>query len=144
MTGESFSSGIHIRQQPQTTSTCGFKNLTFTQPIDRREDLRKIDTGKTIGQKRECVLLPSTLTRRTVTLGEDGGPNPITDLHLPTTTSVLDNISYGRNCGFFTMPSRLSTPVLTVDAGKIHKVDTASVQSLHGMWMGECSILPVF
>ncbi|GAD97570.1 hypothetical protein ANI_1_316094 [Paecilomyces variotii No. 5] len=33
------------------------------------------------------------------------------------------------------MPSRLSTPVLTVDAGKIRKVDTASVQSLHGMWM---------
>lgn len=38
------------------------------------------------------------------------------------------------------MPSRLSTPVLTVDAGKIRKVDTASVQSLHGMWMGELSI----
>ncbi|EAW11342.1 uncharacterized protein ACLA_090350 [Aspergillus clavatus NRRL 1] len=33
------------------------------------------------------------------------------------------------------MPSRLSTPVLTVDAAKIHKVDTANAQSLHGMWM---------
>ncbi|RJE18764.1 hypothetical protein PHISCL_08894 [Aspergillus sclerotialis] len=33
------------------------------------------------------------------------------------------------------MPSRLSTPVLTVDAEKMHKVDTANAQSLHGMWM---------
>lgn len=33
------------------------------------------------------------------------------------------------------MPSRLSTPVLTVDTEKIHKVDTANAQSLHGMWM---------
>lgn len=33
------------------------------------------------------------------------------------------------------MPSRLSTPVLTVDTAKIHKVDTANAQSLHGMWM---------
>ncbi|KAL4804506.1 hypothetical protein BDV18DRAFT_32058 [Aspergillus unguis] len=33
------------------------------------------------------------------------------------------------------MPSRLSTPVLTVDTAKIHKVDTANTQSLHGMWM---------
>lgn len=35
------------------------------------------------------------------------------------------------------MPSKLSTPVLTVDAAKMHKVDTANAQSLHGMWMGE-------
>ena len=35
------------------------------------------------------------------------------------------------------MPSRLSTPVLTVDAEKMHKVDTANAQSLHGMWMGK-------
>ncbi|KKK17535.1 hypothetical protein ARAM_007664 [Aspergillus rambellii] len=33
------------------------------------------------------------------------------------------------------MPTRFSTPVLTVDAAKIHKVDTANTQSLHGMWM---------
>ncbi|KAF9888686.1 hypothetical protein FE257_008444 [Aspergillus nanangensis] len=33
------------------------------------------------------------------------------------------------------MPSRLSTPVLTVDTAKIHNVDTANTQSLHGMWM---------
>lgn len=35
------------------------------------------------------------------------------------------------------MPSnRLSTPVLTVDAARIHEVDTANTQSLHGMWLG--------
>ncbi|CAL5868763.1 uncharacterized protein PFLUO_LOCUS2990 [Penicillium psychrofluorescens] len=33
------------------------------------------------------------------------------------------------------MPSRFTTPVLTVDADNIHKVDTANAQSLHGMWM---------
>ncbi|KAL1997516.1 hypothetical protein VTN49DRAFT_47 [Thermomyces lanuginosus] len=34
------------------------------------------------------------------------------------------------------MPSnRLSTPVLTVDAARIHEVDTANTQSLHGMWL---------
>ncbi|KAB8235130.1 hypothetical protein ETB97_002645 [Aspergillus alliaceus] len=33
------------------------------------------------------------------------------------------------------MPSRLTTPVVTVDTAKIHKVDTANAQSLHGMWM---------
>ncbi|KAL4895208.1 hypothetical protein BDV59DRAFT_174660 [Aspergillus ambiguus] len=33
------------------------------------------------------------------------------------------------------MPSGLTTPVLTVDTAKIHKVDTANTQSLHGMWM---------
>lgn len=38
------------------------------------------------------------------------------------------------------MPSsRLGTPVLTVDTEKIHKVDTANAQSLHGMWMGKLS-----
>lgn len=31
---------------------------------------------------------------------------------------------------------KLSTPVLTVDAAKIHKVDTTNTQSLHGMWLG--------
>lgn len=31
----------------------------------------------------------------------------------------------------------LTTPVLTVDADNIHKVDTANAQSLHGMWMGK-------
>ncbi|RAK97767.1 uncharacterized protein BO80DRAFT_185972 [Aspergillus ibericus CBS 121593] len=33
------------------------------------------------------------------------------------------------------MASRFSHPVLTVDTAKIHKVDTANAQSLHGMWM---------
>ncbi|EEQ27619.1 hypothetical protein McanMca71_000125 [Microsporum canis] len=33
------------------------------------------------------------------------------------------------------MPSRLSTPVLTVDPAKIHQVDTRNPESLHGMWM---------
>ncbi|KAI1970014.1 hypothetical protein LOZ55_006661 [Ophidiomyces ophidiicola] len=33
------------------------------------------------------------------------------------------------------MPSRLNTPVLTVDPAKIHEVDTRSAESLHGMWM---------
>ncbi|KAJ5899446.1 hypothetical protein N7495_004190 [Penicillium taxi] len=31
----------------------------------------------------------------------------------------------------------LTTPVLTVDADNIHKVDTANAQSLHSMWMGK-------
>ncbi|KAH8705039.1 hypothetical protein BGW36DRAFT_421617 [Talaromyces proteolyticus] len=30
---------------------------------------------------------------------------------------------------------KFSTPVLTVDAAKMHKVDTANTQSLHGMWL---------
>ncbi|KAK2784172.1 hypothetical protein FQN53_008781 [Emmonsiellopsis sp. PD_33] len=33
------------------------------------------------------------------------------------------------------MPSRLSTPVLSVDPAKIHEVDTRNAESLHGMWM---------
>ncbi|KAK2761765.1 hypothetical protein FQN54_001593 [Arachnomyces sp. PD_36] len=33
------------------------------------------------------------------------------------------------------MPSRLSAPLLTVDAGKMHKVDTTNPENLHGMWM---------
>lgn len=33
-----------------------------------------------------------------------------------------------------TMPSRLAAPVLTVDAGKMHKVDPRNVESLFGMW----------
>lgn len=37
----------------------------------------------------------------------------------------------------------LTTPVLTVDADNIHKVDTANAQSLHGMWMGEFLLLGV-
>ena len=37
--------------------------------------------------------------------------------------------------------SRLGTPVLTVDTEKIHKVDTANAQSLHGMWMGKLALL---
>ncbi|KAF7503019.1 hypothetical protein GJ744_004726 [Endocarpon pusillum] len=32
------------------------------------------------------------------------------------------------------MPSRLAAPVLTVDAGKMHKVDPRNVESLFGMW----------
>ena len=38
---------------------------------------------------------------------------------------------------FRTMPARLSTPLLSVDAAKIHKVDTTNAQSLRGMWTGE-------
>jgi hypothetical protein len=38
----------------------------------------------------------------------------------------------------------LTTPVLTVDADNIHKVDTANAQSLHGMWMGKFSLLWAF
>lgn len=36
-----------------------------------------------------------------------------------------------------TMPSRLAAPVLTVDAGKMHKVDPRNVESLFGMWTGK-------
>jgi hypothetical protein len=36
-----------------------------------------------------------------------------------------------------TMPARLNTPVLTVDAAKMHEVDTRNAESLHGMWLGE-------
>lgn len=35
------------------------------------------------------------------------------------------------------MPSRLDTPVLTVDVGLIHKVDTRNVENLFSMWTGE-------
>jgi hypothetical protein len=35
------------------------------------------------------------------------------------------------------MHPRFSNPLLTVDAAKMHKVDTANAQSLHGMWMGK-------
>lgn len=35
------------------------------------------------------------------------------------------------------MPSRLAAPVLTVDAAKMHKVDTRNVENLFGMWTGE-------
>ncbi|ODH29201.1 hypothetical protein ACO22_03789 [Paracoccidioides brasiliensis] len=33
------------------------------------------------------------------------------------------------------MPSRLTAAVLSVDAGKMHEVDTRNAESLHGMWM---------
>jgi Protein of unknown function (DUF3295)/Fungal protein of unknown function (DUF1752) len=35
------------------------------------------------------------------------------------------------------MPSRLDTPVLTVDVSLIHKVDTRNVENLFSMWTGE-------
>lgn len=35
------------------------------------------------------------------------------------------------------MPSRLAAPVLTVDAGKMRKVDPRNVESLFGMWTGK-------
>ncbi len=35
------------------------------------------------------------------------------------------------------MPSRLDAPVLTVDVGLIHKVDTRNVENLFSMWTGE-------
>jgi hypothetical protein len=38
-----------------------------------------------------------------------------------------------------TMPSRLETPVLTVDVGLIHKVDTRNVENLFSMWSGQCN-----
>lgn len=40
------------------------------------------------------------------------------------------------------MPSRLAAPVLTVDAGKMHKVDPRNVESLFGMWTGKCHTRP--
>ena len=40
-----------------------------------------------------------------------------------------------------TMPSALSAPVLTVDVGLIHKVDTRNVENLFSMWTGECTLL---
>ena len=35
------------------------------------------------------------------------------------------------------MPIRLDTPVLTVDAGVMHKVDPRNVENLFGMWTGK-------
>ena len=35
------------------------------------------------------------------------------------------------------MPATLDTPVLTVDVGLIHKVDTRNVENLFSMWTGE-------
>jgi hypothetical protein len=35
------------------------------------------------------------------------------------------------------MPARLSAPILTVDVGLIHKVDTRNVENLFSMWAGE-------
>lgn len=59
--------------------------------------------------------------------------------HLCTiSTGIVD---HNCNCGAANMP--MTTPVLTVDADNIHKVDTANAQSLHGMWMGKswlCSL----
>lgn len=39
-----------------------------------------------------------------------------------------------------TMPIRLETPLLSIDAGKMHKVDTRNVENLFGMWTGEWSL----
>jgi hypothetical protein len=38
------------------------------------------------------------------------------------------------------MPSKLDAPVLTVDVGLIHKVDTRNVENLFSMWTGEPQI----
>jgi hypothetical protein len=39
------------------------------------------------------------------------------------------------------MPATLDTPVLTVDVGLIHKVDTRNVENLFSMWTGELALL---
>ncbi|PWY78274.1 DUF1752-domain-containing protein [Aspergillus heteromorphus CBS 117.55] len=70
-------------------------------------------------------------SRRTTTIGGDGDPENT----LSKGDLLLGELHNSRNCGSVTMPSPLSTPVLTVDTAKIHKVDTANAQSLHGMWM---------
>lgn len=82
----------------------------------------------------QIIREPSTpvSTRRTTTLGEDGDPGNT------TFTISLTSTHAKPSCGAVTMP--LTTPVLTVDAGNIHKVDTANAQSLHGMWMGKLGI----
>jgi hypothetical protein len=36
------------------------------------------------------------------------------------------------------MQTWLSTPLLSVDAAKIHEVDTTNAQSLRSLWTGEC------
>ena len=36
------------------------------------------------------------------------------------------------------MPSRIAAPVVTIDAGKMHKIDTRNIENLHGMWTGAC------
>ena len=35
------------------------------------------------------------------------------------------------------MPTRIGAPVLTVDAGEMHKIDTSNVENLFSMWTGE-------
>ncbi len=35
------------------------------------------------------------------------------------------------------MPSGLGMPVLSVDAGKMRRIDTRNVENLFGMWSGE-------
>ncbi|RAH42287.1 uncharacterized protein BO95DRAFT_467092 [Aspergillus brunneoviolaceus CBS 621.78] len=90
----------------------------------RTEKLDPIDIVEDQGASIRCT------SRRTTTLGGDGDPESPWTEHL---TSL--NLHRIRNCGVVKMPSRLSTPVLTVDTAKIHKVDTANAQSLHGMWM---------
>ena len=61
----------------------------------------------------------------------------------PTTTSTIpdDEIKHhARSSEQSTtgaMPFQLDTPVLTVDKGIIHKVDTGNPQNLFSMWTGE-------
>ena len=79
---------------------------------------------------------PSLLSRRTTTLGGDGDPEIIASFR-PQQKEPPPILERNRGFGKRKMPSRLATPVLTVDTEKIHKVDTANAQSLHGMWMGK-------
>ncbi len=57
-----------------------------------------------------------------------------------TSNLSLDTGS-GERAAHYEMPSRLDAPVLTVDAGLIHKVDTRNVENLFSMWTGELNSL---
>ena len=77
-------------------------------------------------------------------------PQATSSLHLISATLAQHGAGESHSCPQLTspsiphsrrhtasMPPRLAAPVLTVDAGKMHQIDTRNVENLHSMWTGE-------
>lgn len=81
---------------------------------------------------------PSTATKQAVYFNSTL-PRPLSE-SIASISQQSCLRTYNRSCNRAEpniMPSRLDAPVLTVDVGLIHKVDTRNAENLFSMWTGE-------
>lgn len=128
---------IHLRRRPEyrpLTHSCPQRGIPSALSINDNIDPRTLEPPR---RGIICIDLRPPSTPLLVALVLSASPKASRSVreHVGSRVSLRLASSSVRA----SMPSRLDAPVLTVDVGLIHKVDTRNVENLFSMWTGKQS-----